>query len=258
MFNYLPFVYLFNSRLLTSAEKLSWFVIYPFFLILFATLIKLNFILFFLCLVVTMSCYEVGYLFNDFITIKFEENPTIRAGGESSDFSSHFIFHVLFRILISIFICCVIFYFFPNADFKKFILCEVGILFFYVIHNSLRSRINIISYFFLVSLRYASPLIFCLNLKTLIFLLVAFPLCRTIEHACKKKYEIEFLRRVIKNFDLYRVFYYLILVICSIIYWFIFGNWMFSLLSLYFFCFRLICYLLRNTSFASRKKHSSY
>ena len=80
---YLPFVYLFKSRLKSKMNKISWFIIYiiPIYFIglSVSNTELLNYsLIFILAVIVFNSVYELGYLENDIQTTKKESNPTYR------------------------------------------------------------------------------------------------------------------------------------------------------------------------------------
>lgn len=254
MFDYLPLSYTFKSRILTKSERLSWFVIYPLFLFLFVYLFELSFVYFLLYLFSIVSVYEVGYLYNDFVTTKKEKTPTLRAGGWEGAVYNNFHCHVVIRILLSYAIAISIFIFYN--DFYLLVVIS-AILLTYYFHNSLRSRLNVFTYFLLVSERYIGPIVFFKSLPAFFIVLLCFPLCRTIEHSCKKKYNFNFIKNLVKDPDFFRVKYYtfisfLVLGIIFIFDW----NIEYLILPVYFLVYRTLAYYLRG--FANRNKHDSY
>lgn len=251
MFNFFPVFYTFKSRILTKSERISWFIIFPLYLFTFQYFSydeTLGFLLSFLGI---LSIYEVGYLYNDFITIRKEVNPTIRAGGFESTFFLHFKYHVLFRLFFGFSLS------FYLHSYHLFIY-QVALLVTYYLHNTIRNRFNIITYLFLVSERYLgvlSPL--GLSLLDCLIVTASFPICRTIEHSCKKKYQFSSVQKFVGDVDLFRIKYYTVFLSASL---FLYLLNLVSLLcvisSLYFFLYRTSAFFAR--SYVKRNKHQSY
>lgn len=114
-----------------------------------------------------------------------------------------------------------------------------------------------VTYSFLVSERYIAPVSFILDLKLFIFILFSFPIVRTIEHACKKKYNFTWVQQVVGNPDKFRVIYYFfVLAIALCFYYFSTFGLIYILMIFYFFLFRVMSYLVRNK--VKRQKHGAY
>lgn len=254
MYKFLPFEYTFSTRIKTNAERISWFIIFPIFLA-FLSYLKIdseNWYKVTFAFLVMMSSYEIGYIYNDNITVTKEKNPTERVKG----FCDNFTFQ---RAIIGCFIWFVILifsYYLIFGDFFTYYLAAIFLiiqLVFYA-HNRIRNRFNIITYLVLVSCRYLLPICFFIDTTVGILVFFIFPFCRTIEHACKLKYELTFLNKRIVNFDLYRVFYYFIMLSVIIL----FTEHSLLYLILYFFVYRCFTFFLAKKSFAKRNKHASY
>lgn len=252
LFDALPIGYVFQSRILTKAERISWFLIFPIFLLLPVYLNKQSFSQYFVCILVVISSYEIGYLYNDIITTKKELNPTLR---HTIFHESHFIYCVLIRfcfvLSLSLYYCVV-----NDVFFASYLLtsCFVINVFFYL-HNAIRSKLNILTYFFLVSSRYLFPIaIFC-SIKQMITVILIFPICRTIEHACKRKYGYNFINRFVANPDLFRVKYLVFILLVELI---IIDDHVSLLLVIYFLSIRLVAISVSHFKFFKRNKHQSY
>jgi len=254
MFNFIPLYYTFQSRIITKSERVSWVLIFPLFLLLISLSFNLNVYIFILSFLCVMSIYEVGYLYNDIITVKKEIAPTIRIKNEMDGFKKSFYLHIIFRVIISVSISIWIFYLTNSGYLFYAILC---VSLFYIVHNTIRSRINIISYFCLVSARYIFPVFLIVDSSLLIFLLLIFPICRTIEHACKKKYNLNFLMQLVSNIDRFRVKYYFFLLIIYMSLFLAFDiKLAYVLFALYFLIIRLLSSKLRNV--VKTNVHKSY
>lgn len=257
IFSFMPLFYTFYSRIKTRSERFSWFVIYPFFLIWVCVLFKFDLYLVTISFFAVMSVYEIGYLFNDVVTVKKEVNPTIRLNAQNNLFLSYFRAQIIVRFFIALLLASYCLFLTNNSSLFISLLI---ILFVYFVHNYYRNRINILSYFILVSCRYLVPFILIIDYKFylfIVYIIISFPLCRTLEHSCKKKYNIYFARFFSGNFDLFRVIYYFFMLLLSIVLYFaaiIDSQYVF--LILYFFCVRTLFFIVRNR--VVRNKHDSY
>ena len=254
MFNYIPIVYTLKSRMISNAEKVSWFLIYPLFLMFFGAFNDLPFLPFLVSFLSLVSVYEIGYLYNDFVTVKKEVEPTIRVPGERFEFENHLRKHVLIRLFISVVLA--LFFQLVTGSFILILLLLVLLVTFYC-HNRIRSRWNVLTYFLLSSEKYLFPLFPFLSLEESIVILLSFPICRTIEHSTKRKYGFICMRKLVGDVDLFRVFYYslvmLVLFVSAV------ANlieWQLLIAIGYFLLYRVASYKLRNK--VVTKKHSAY
>lgn len=252
LYNYFPLGYVFQSRIITKAERISWFLIFPLFLFIPVLIIGegyLNFLLIFLSL---LSAYEIGYLYNDVITTRTEKSPTLRSSKFQED---NLLYCVLIRFFFS-FLISSYFYFSGNLGisiYVAFSFIVVNLLFF--IHNNVRSRFNVLTYFLLVASRYIFPsLLFCSYIQVFIIVLI-FPVCRTIEHACKVKYNLTSFQYLVGNPDVFRVKYLSILFFIVV---FFVGDSTSTILVSYFLVLRILSLSVSKIEFFNRNKHSSY
>lgn len=257
----IPGFYLFYSRLKRKSEILSFLLVYPV-IIFLLTIIQtdldvINFtFLFILAMIAWLSFYEIGYLENDAITIKKEQNPTLRIEEEEIKIiQGNFVNIQIIRYLFGVGFLLLIFYLSEFLDIKvdifyfALVILLARLAFYF--HNTLRSRWNILTYFSLSLAKYVSiPILFLSGFDLLIVslsLFFIFPLPRTIEHSVKVKYDLKKLKKFVRDLDSFRVKYYLAGSILSIILFFIFDkNWLSTLLVgfLWFFIFRFGIFIL--------------
>lgn len=250
--NYFPLGYVFQSRIITKAERISWFLIFPLFLfipIIFNDADYLSYLLVFLSL---LSSYEIGYLYNDVITTRKEISPTIRHSG----FQEHNFFYCVF---IRVVFCTLIsgyFYFSGYENISFYLIASFVIVnFLFFCHNTVRSKFNIITYLFLVTSRYIVPVgLFCSYSQMFVIFLI-FPVCRTIEHACKKKYGLIKVQNIVGNPDVFRVKYLFIVFIITL---FVVDDLTSIAMVSYFFILRILSLLVAKMRFFRRNRHSSY
>ncbi|MGF1685057.1 hypothetical protein, partial [Photobacterium minamisatsumaniensis] len=221
-------------------------------LFLFSYLNDFSILLFSLMFLATLACYEIGYLYNDIITTKNEISPTIR---NTEWFEAHLGLAVVIRVAFCL--TCLLLVFVSTDIYSALLLLfgmfSIQLAFFF--HNTVRSKLNIVSYFSLVSFRYVTPIIPFVSLEDVIIVILAFPLCRTIEHACKKKYGFSSLQSLISNFDIYRVAYYSLFTVLS---YFVDDTRVVFYSFLYFACIRSLALAVSKLHFFKRSKHKSY
>lgn len=270
---FFPTYYFRITRARRLFEFLSWMYIYPFFFIFFIFLystnysLLLSFVFYFLS---TFQMYESGYIENDIQTVKKEDKPTIR-NTRSDQFFITKNYYIIQRLRCVVSILFLVFSsFFASSSWVFFygvvglILCKI--LFF--LHNSIRSNLNILTYFMLVSFRYLSCLFFVLFflngintsylwLTALVMLL--FPIVRTIEHASKPRYKVFLLRFIVGKMDVFRVCYYSFLFLVFLFFFLFFDfDYEFVMMSLYFLVYRVFIYIYVKIIGYRRTKNPSY
>lgn len=267
MFKYLvPFKYLHYSRLKTRMEIYSLIWIYPLYLFLFIFLfygvsLVPGVFLFFLLFTYWMLIYEIGYMENDAITIKKETNPNIRIPREDIAFiQKHFNRILGFRTLIFGLVVGFIYFLglLPIDKITFFVIFVCLARGFFWLHNTIRSRYNILTYFFLcVSKYFVLPYIFLeldYGIEPYFILLFSFPVLRTIEHAVKSKYQTMKLSRLVGSLDKFRAIYYgtlFLAVCCNHFVGLLDVVWILSLG--YFVSFRLAIFMMIKLGFYSRQ-----
>src|SRR5690606_17357064 len=111
-----------------------------------------------------MLIYEIGYLENDTITIKKERHPNLRIPERDILTIQRFFWPILVLRVVSSLMVILLVYFLRILDFQTlslFLLCLAAARLIFWIHNSVRSRINILTYFLLCCTKYfVFPLIF--------------------------------------------------------------------------------------------------
>lgn len=264
MYYFLPFTYYKLSRLNSITDLLSWFIIYPLFLYLFYANFsdfQVNSMLaFFLSFVAFFSIYEVGYLENDIITTETENSPTDRLGTSKGFFKKKYYKLIFSRYFISILLVATIHIcdFFSVNSLLFLILYFFVVRFFFFLHNKIRNKLNIVTYFSLAISRYALPvvLLYFDGIGGFEFLLVVtalFPLLRTIEHSSKPKYGMPFNHFIFSNLDYLRVCYYALL---SLIFYFYYYDYL--VFSLAFLSYRVATLFIAKFSRIKRTISSSY
>ncbi|WP_019551920.1 hypothetical protein [Propionispira raffinosivorans] len=221
---YLPFVYGIFSRCQGLFYKITFFVITIFPILYFVILsndeyVK-NLMIFSIAFLAIYSVYEIGYLFNDIYTVNFENNPTFRLENKYFEIvKQQFPLLIAVRIFYTV-LCLFILSLFEVYNLELFYFLIVLLNLSYAIHNTYRNKINIITMFFIVGLKYvAIPVLFYPlgDYFTVSFILILIiPFLRSIEYASKKKFDIDFLKKL--NVDTFRISYYsCIVILCFVL-----------------------------------------
>lgn len=161
--------------------------------------------------------YEIGYIHNDVVTTKNEEQPTLRLNGDLLAYGSEKIL-----ALVGVRVACGLLLLAATSGLASFIQVPVNLPIFilviagtmlaFVVHNTVRGRKNMLTYALLSAGRYASiPLLVAPEGGVVLYALVSIlmvPLIRTLEHACKPKYGQTWLQGLMEPFHRSRVAYY--------------------------------------------------
>lgn len=159
--------------------------------------------------------YEIGYLFNDLITVKFEDTPTLRwKDCEQMTFEQCLPLLVFVRIAYMTVIISTLVFVTDAQSMMRFVMILACLSLSYGLHDYYRNKLNIITMFFLITCRYCAPLTLLISNKVelvenMIFITFLIPFCRTLEYASKNKYK-NFLNKFIQNQDLFRMQYYIL------------------------------------------------
>lgn len=257
MYNFiLPMFYLFESRLKSRIERISWFIIYviPVFLLAYVsssigTLIFI--ILFTMAILSFFSLYEVGYIENDIKTTLHEKKPTIRIIRSKQVFLENNYYVIqFFKVLVTLILLFSIKLFSDNLGIKiywiQFIICLFFMRVSFFAHNKTRSRLNVLTFMCLSMSKYFSVILLFIAFKDSLLLLVAtflmFPFLRTLEHSTKPKYRLSILIAFLGDHDVFRVKYYFMMLLLSLSLFYVLKNNVSILLlalMFYFFIYRV-------------------
>lgn len=255
---YIPMVYTFTTRYnnIFAAISFLFFTCLPslFFVILNNEITVGLLVNYCMVFYVMYAAYECGYLFNDIITVQFEEKPTIRIEKKYfNNISRHLENMLTLRLIIIGIGLFFIYYFDKNA---VYFLCTILLLFIvYSMHNFYRNRINICTMFFLVLLKNVIPLLPFINFtdvgKIILVLTISIVFPRTYEFSTKERFNLH-----IESFnvDLFRVKYYSIACVFML---FIsqvgYISLNYTILPLFFLLYRVFIYILLNSTKVQEK-----
>ena len=159
----IPFFYLFYSRIkegrasipfILTTEWIPWIIVAGFFS-------NYNFfdsfLYLFSCYLAFISIYEIGYIVNDYYSIKFDENSLLKQRAPINIKNNTINFWIFLRLILFILFSL----FLPFARTQEwyiyyFILCIV-----FSFHNLNKNKdLKVISFFWLAFLRFLGPVIF--------------------------------------------------------------------------------------------------
>jgi len=270
----IPGYYLFHSRLKSKLEKISWFIIYvvPIYVLGFFYTPD-NYIaytlIFILATLIFNSIYETGYMENDTKTILNEKNPTLRLEKKDYEvFKDKYYFIVFSKILVAIGLLFLVYILSKVFSFDVYIVRFIMILMIirglFYLHNKIRNRANIFTFFSLSITKYSATLFLILPLDSLLYSwtisFFLFPLLRTMEHATKEKYGLKRWIEFMGNHDRFRVKYYGFMLMFIFIIYYLYPNssvLMTFMLFVYFFIYRISSYFLVQNKFYERDNQSS-
>ena len=212
---YVPLLYTFETRYKSVINIVSFFIVNVLPSFYFATIYhSLDFnicVYYFMAFLAMHSIYECGYIFNDLITIRYENSPTRRI----NDFSSTVLLRhlqnlITLRCVLVICLTSIMFNKYGYNGYFTILLIILGLD--YSLHNFIRNKFNILTMCVMVSLKYLIPCVMFLKYENIFFdltiLFVSVPLIRTIEYAAKSRYKLDRLK--IRNYEIFRVKYYFI------------------------------------------------
>lgn len=195
--------------------------------------------------------YECGYIFNEVISVRYEENPTVRIPElYFSKIPRHLENLITVRLVLGVLGSWYLLEKYP-ANWQLYIILVLGLFIVYSIHNFYRGKSNAITMPLEVTLKYMIPIsIFVPRQKLglgLSAVLLTIVCVRLIEYISKKRF-VSWIR-VTRDVDTFRVKYYTIAVIMA------FGlaytniwPWKLCGLPVIFLCYRIASYYMMHHS----------
>ena len=244
---YIPFGYYYAVRLGTIPKLLSWLLIYVMPTAFYAAigysgapaLFACNYLL---ILIATFSLYECGYIVNDTISIRHEEQPAIRLYDYNFVYferKKYYIFGA--RILISL---AALFALYALTEDMIMVirtgtaLITMSILF--AIYNRWRSRYNVWLYPFLVCSRYVPLMLLSPHpWEVWLLLFLSFPLLNALERFSMPRYRWPLMKKLIPTEEsktLFRVAYYCLLSLIATSFFLLKGESLLWLTPIYILC----------------------
>lgn len=250
---FIPLNYSFLTRINKIETKISYIYNYvlPVFILFFYISnfsIRNNLIIFIFSFLALNIVYEIGYIYNDVYTVKYEKNPTVRLNNEED-----IVLNKIYPLMISmrILIVIIIFIILNNLNIRTInifvFLIFLGLLnMIYSFHNYFRNNKNIITMFFLMLFKYLSVPILVVdstnNILILFVFLLTIPLVRTLLYTTHDRISFNFIKK--DKINLFRVKFYGIEILLSLVIGiFLKKGYFLTFFSLYFFMFYLIALL---------------
>lgn len=227
---YIPFGYYYAVRLGTVPKLLSWMLIYIMPTAFYSWLTYegawLPFIAnYLLVLLAVFSLYELGYIFNDTVAIRHEQQPAIRLYKYNfAHFDRYRWWISAVRIAYAVLaLRCLAFNCSPRSwSFWLVCVAVTAILPVFTLYNRWRSKDNVWLYPVLVFSRYLPfMLLYRIDGWAILLLWLSFPLVNWLERFSMPVYRFPFMQRLIpneKSKTIFRVAYYVVLFIPSVLF----------------------------------------
>lgn len=254
-FIYFPYFYFLKTRLKENKLRLSWLFVYfipNLFIFLSQTKYELslyNLSLMLVGFILVNYIYENGYIQNDIILTKKEENPTLRL---PENLLIYFRLNIrkvfLYRIVISSLLLLFILLVGGEVLFFKYLAISFSIQILYIIYNSIRSLGNLLLIFPLSYLRFYGAIIpFVTNHNMIDFIIgtsFIYPFLKFLEFCTLPKYKLTYLAKKIGDLDVFRVKYYFFILFSSLLLTFFHSHYFTIVLVLvYYFFYRILTLL---------------
>lgn len=221
-----PWAYLVESRLKSRIERVSWVLVNPVPIVAAAWWVTdLPPGAFALAVALAMaawqSVYETGYLENDLVTTQNEANPTTRLSPERERaLRRRYGLVVGAKIALAALLLVGLARVVPLPDVLLFTALVVAARAAFYVHNAVRNRLNIATYFATAVLKYAAvPLLFAppeARAGVALVMTAAFPIIRTAETACSPRHGLDRLAAAVGDFDVARPVYYAALLAATV------------------------------------------
>ena len=163
------------------------------------------------------------------------------------------------------------------SAYRLNILTFIALLVFnrivFFIHNNVRSKLNILTFFILSVTKFVFPIVLFIRFEIMLYpillMILIFPLLRTIEISTLKRHNLKKIAKIINDIDRFRIFYYSLNSLIVIMLWYLSflsdQNFILTIIVLvYFLLFRISTYLLikegvykRDTAVETNVNHKS-
>lgn len=195
---------------------------------------------FLLCYFAFISVYEIGYIFNDFVSVRFEKNPRKRLASWNPS-NGLIICWVIIRIVVFLGLS----YYLQVLNQERWIYFYLVLATVYTLHNSLaKKEYKIFSFISLGFLRFYAPIFIFLPKE---FLLLSIPavflnyiLFRAITYMDSK----DLIKIPGRNSLTFKTNYYLIFLPLSLLISILSLNWLSLWLNLYFLTFWVVLLII--------------
>jgi hypothetical protein len=269
-----PYAYFLKTRLPGLFQKISWLFVYfiplGYLFFQFADVSSnADYFILIIGFLLVNYVYENGYIENDIITIKKEENPTLRLSATDVEVLGNKL-RVIFVIRFLVILVLLATYFFCTPRSltiqrpTDLLFLQVVLQALYLIYNRIRNILNLLLILPLSFIRFFGFIIPFVPEHNILFFVVVtsvlYPLPKLLEFTRKERFKLMFLSRLVGNIDAFRVKYYIGLVLLCLIIKFLNPRiyiYPYLIISIYFFLYRGIGFLLmKNKNFLSEFKNN--
>lgn len=216
---YLPFFWTFTVRYASSGSIINLFSfflidVFPSLCLVFVAVgwNPLQLLAYALAFFVMFCFYECGYIFNEIVCTRYEEHPTLRLPPEVLEWIPRHMQNLLtIRIVLGVLGSWWLLARLPEHG-TSYLLCLVGLLVVYSLHNFFRSKVNLLTMAGVVSAKYLIPMSIFLSAGGLVrawfMILLSVVGIRVIEYAAKK--QMIACKDILQDVDAFRIRYYLV------------------------------------------------
>lgn len=256
---YLPYLYGISTRVKTKVHKLSFIalIIIPNYISAsFAMGEWVNCIDFFLAFSALYMIYEIGYIYNDILTIRYEQKPTKWLKGEYQQWlEKNYEIVVATRVLI-VAITVLVLHIRGVQNIMFFIGALVLLKVFYAFHNYFRDWRNIITVFLLQFVKYGAVVLLFGNVYTSWYYILINMLLiggvRTYEYGVDKAFFTGKFTKI--SVDFRRVIYYAAMLLVSIVVLVVANRWDMTVMSCYMLLYRVLCLIVQGNKYISNDR----
>ena len=243
---YLPFAYFLSTRIVTAKARISWMMIYfvPLLLILLCFLPDVqpeHAVQLLLATTCTYVVYELGYIENDTVTIRHEQEPTLRLDDLQQEYiADYWLVILLVRLTIA---AGLLSYLLASPGAALYVGSLLCLALIFPLYNRRRSSVNAALHPLLVTARYCGPLLLLMpDPMVFAFGLLMFPVVNGLERAAEPRYQLRFMQQLwFANGDSGRWGYYLVASVVWLWVCFAAGlDWLTVVPLLYMFFYRMV------------------
>ena len=262
MYFIFPFTYFFKTRAKTFLHRASFFVFIVFPIAALYSdeinynITSINVFIFLLGFIGMFSVYEIGYIYNDFYTTKFEEKPSYWISADDFNSVKKRILLIISSRVFLLFACCVCLRNICSFSIVPYLSVITVLYLTYSVHNSFRGRITIATNFVLQVCKYGAVLFLyqsiVISLYYSMLMIFVAPLLRAIEFMHKDRFDICVFKKI--DISKLRVIYYAIGSITSVFFMRarVKGSKMLFLIMLFLLIYRITSYfMLKNSKIMS-------
>jgi hypothetical protein len=180
-----------------------------------------------------ISIYEIGYIFNDFVSVRFEKNPRKRLSSWNPSSAL-----IMLWVLIRVAFFLAISYYLGVSDNRQWLLFYLSLVIVFALHNSLNKKgYKIFTFVSLAFIRFYAPVFLFLStgmlLQTLAGVFIHYILFRTITYIDSK----DLLRIPDRNSLSFKTAFYALFIPLSGLISILSINWLCLWINLYFLVF---------------------